>query len=169
VTTGQPDNTANATIGKFGYRHFHVNLFYPINFTDNIDCNALTIVHEFGHHAYNLGDEYRTPTGPQGSAECAPLSAESPTLNYCLMDVWTRGGNKVQFKNYTVNEFCVASNHDPDRDTVQESIHHESAERRAHEPGRARAGDRGRRPARSPDDARPRRESRRAARGDRAA
>lgn len=54
ATVGQPDNSANATGGKYGYRHFHVNLFYPTNFSaTNINYHALTIVHEFGHHAYN--------------------------------------------------------------------------------------------------------------------
>lgn len=126
--TDPSDSRANASGGGYGFRHRHVNLYFPSNFGPNNNHSALTIVHEFAHLAYDLGDEYRTSSlGPELPAECAPLSAESPTLNYCLMDDFTRGGNRITLGNYTVNEFCVAANHDPvDRDTSQHREHGES-------------------------------------------
>lgn len=41
---------------------------------------------------------------------------------------FTRGGNAggATAAGYTLNEFCVTSNHDPDMDTFQESINHQS-------------------------------------------
>ncbi len=68
------------------------------------------IVHEFGHYAYGVRDEY---VGPSGTAEClaAPFTPASLMENFWLRDI---------------SEFCVSSNHDPDGDTRQEQSRGES-------------------------------------------
>jgi Mg-chelatase subunit ChlD len=112
---------AYATSGNYGVRGEHVMLYMPDNFAaDDPQGNAYTIAHEHAHHSYGLYDEYKgwddptsaTPT--EVDAECAAPAAEGQNLSYCLMDnYFTRGGS------YTLNEFCITGNHDPDRDTDQ--------------------------------------------------
>jgi uncharacterized repeat protein (TIGR01451 family) len=119
---------AYATYGQYGVRGQHVMLFFDSDFQGaNAGPNgdAYTIAHEHAHHAYGVADEY---AGPGGAAECAP-PPDTPALNFCLMDnYFTRGGNAggTTAAGYTLNEFCVASNHDPDMDTYQESLYHQS-------------------------------------------
>ena len=101
------------------------NLFFDSNFQalNGADGDAYTIAHEHTHHAYGVGDEY---SGPVGDAEDAP-TPDAANLNYSLMDnYFTRGGRSGGGATYTLNEYCVASNHDPDNDTWQENINHES-------------------------------------------
>ena len=50
--------TGRAEAGTYGQRRSHVQIYMISNFSTGFDYNALTIVHEFGHHAYDLGDEY---------------------------------------------------------------------------------------------------------------
>lgn len=116
---------AYATLGNYGVRGQHVNLFFDDNFlaTNGIDGDAYTIAHEHAHHSYGVADEY---SGPNGAAESAPASAESPTLNYSLMDNYFTRGGRAFGGGYTLNEFDVASNFDPDRDTWQYSINQKS-------------------------------------------
>lgn len=74
-----------------------------------VDSNAFAdgrhlVVHEFGHYAYGIYDEY---VGPDGEAESleAPFDSEASLMeNY-----WLR----------SMSEFSVPSNHDPDGDTWQ--------------------------------------------------
>ena len=116
---------AYATYGQYGVRGEHVNLYFDDNFqaVSGADGDAYTIAHEHAHHAYGLGDEY---SGPAGAAENAP-TPDTATLNYSLMDnYFTRGGRAGGGATYTLNEFSVASNHDPDGDTWQTSINGES-------------------------------------------
>ncbi|HEV2912325.1 MAG TPA: VWA domain-containing protein [Pyrinomonadaceae bacterium] len=119
---------AYATAGQYGVRGQHVMLFFNDNFQGaNAGPNgdAYTIAHEHAHHAFGVLDEY---SGPGGGAECA-APPDTPAMNFCLMDnYFTRGGNAggTTAAGYTLNEFCVASNHDPDMDTYQESINHQS-------------------------------------------
>ena len=111
---------AYATYGKFGVRGEHINVYFQSNFQSvpAVDGDAYTLAHEFAHHAYGVGDEYK---GPGGNAECAP-TPDTPTLNFCLMDnYFTRGGNAFGM-GYTLNEFCVHSNHDPNHNTDQDAI-----------------------------------------------
>jgi von Willebrand factor type A domain len=119
---------AYATLGKYGVRGEHVNLFFNNNFqsSNGADGDAYTIAHEHAHHSYGVADEY---SGPNGDAESAPASAESATLNYSLMDnYFTRGGRgpSGDGTTYTLNEFDVASNFDPDQNTWQYSINKKS-------------------------------------------
>ena len=117
---------AYATQGKYGVRGEHVNLYFQSDFqqiNDGPDGDAYTIAHEHAHHAYGVVDEY---SGPSGAAECAP-PPDTATLNFSLMDhYFNRGGRAGAGTTYTLNEFCVSSNHDPDIDTWQEDIHGES-------------------------------------------
>ena len=119
---------AYATLGQYGVRGQHVMLFFASNFQGaNAGANgdAYTIAHEHAHHAYGVADEY---SGPTGAGDCAP-PPDNANLNFCLMDnYFTRGGNAggTTAGGYTLNEFCVAGNHDPDMDTFQHSINAES-------------------------------------------
>lgn len=117
-----------ANAGAYGIRRRHTNLFFGPNFSSELDRNALTIVHEFGHQAYNLYDEYMqlATGGAELFARC-PMPSEdtNPNLSYCLMDDINRGARRLS-TTYSVTEFCVASNHDPDQDTAQHSLHGES-------------------------------------------
>jgi hypothetical protein len=118
---------AGAPSGHYGRRGLHGNYFINSNFQAlfGADGDAYAIAHEHAHLAYKLGDEY---FGPSGMAECASATAKSPTLNYSLMDHFLiRGGRAFRGRKYTLNEFCVASNHDPDHDTWQHSRHEKSA------------------------------------------
>ena len=119
---------AYATYGQYGVRGQHVMLFFDSNFQGaNAGPNgdAYTIAHEHAHHVFGVADEY---SGPGGAGDCAP-PGDTAALNFCLMDnYFTRGGNAggATAAGYTLNEFCVAGNHDPDMDTFQESINHQS-------------------------------------------
>ena len=120
------DHRAYATLGRYGVRGEHVNLYFDANFQADQGANgdAYTIAHEHAHHAYGVVDEY---SGPDGDAECA-APPDSATLNFSLMDnYFTRGGRSGGGATYTLNEFCVAANHDPDLDNFQEAVHGESA------------------------------------------
>lgn len=121
---------ANATLGLFGIPGAHINMFFPDDFTSlhGFDGNAYTIAHEFGHHAYGVVDEYKGPPDPEGKlgiVHCA--TADSAVLNYSLMDNYYTLGGRPRSGSYTVNEFCVAANHDPNGDTFQSSFNGESA------------------------------------------
>jgi hypothetical protein len=118
----------DAAASGYGFRGKHVNLYYETEFAHpDTYKNAITIVHEFAHLAYNVGDEYRrSDSGPEIAARCPPPSEDSnANLNYCIMDNWNRGARRLS-TTYSVNEFCVASNHDPDRDTHQHQKNKES-------------------------------------------
>jgi hypothetical protein len=117
---------AFATFGQYGVRGEHVNMYIDDNFqaSSGADGDAYTVAHEHIHHAYGVADEY---SGPSGAAEDAP-APDTATTNYSIMDnYFTRGGNAGAGTTYTLNEMCVASNHDPDSDTWQEDRNSESA------------------------------------------
>ncbi len=115
---------AYATYGQYGRRGQHTNLYFESNFqaANGSDGDAYTIAHEHTHHAYGVADEY---SGPAGNAEDAP-TPDTAILNYSLMDNYFTRGGRAFGGNYTLNEYCVASNHDPDKDTYQESINGKS-------------------------------------------
>ena len=115
---------AYATFGRYGFRGEHVNLFFDSDFqaSSGADGDAYTVAHEHAHHAYGVADEY---SGPSGAAEDAS-PPDTATLNYSLMDNYFTRGGRASGTNYTLNEFCVATNHDPDGDTWQENRHGES-------------------------------------------
>jgi hypothetical protein len=120
---------AYATFGEYGVRGQHINLFMDSNFGGG-DGDAYTVAHEHAHHAFGVADEYSGP-GFLGlfsvDAECA-AGPDDANLDFCLMDnYFTRGGNAAGVGGgFTLNEFCVAGNHDPDSDTYQESRNGES-------------------------------------------
>lgn len=114
---------ATGSWGDYGVRGVHVMLFFVTDFL-NVSPNgsAYTIAHEHAHHAYGVADEYHGPY--EGVAECAP-PPDTDSLDFCLMDNYTnRGGNVhgTSMGTYTLNEFCVNSNHDPDLDTAQQRV-----------------------------------------------
>jgi hypothetical protein len=113
--------SAYGTAGLYGSPGEHITLYYPTNCTGTpaLDGDAYTIAHEFGHHVWGLKDEY---AGPIGAAECEPAPG-SPSASFSLMDnFFARGGNNgAGTGTYTLNEFCVAANHDPDFDTAQQA------------------------------------------------
>lgn len=118
------EGRAYATLGNYGVRGEHVNMFFESNFnaTYGADGDAYTIAHEHTHHSYGVADEY---FGPAGDAEDAP-PPDTPTLDYSLMDNFFTRGGRAFGSDYTLNEFCTAANHDPDRDTMQHSVNGES-------------------------------------------
>ncbi len=116
---------AYATQGKYGVRGEHVMLYFDSNFQalNGANGDAYTIAHEHAHHAYGVLDEY---SGPGGNAECA-APPDTADLNYCLMDnYFTRGGRAGGGSTYTLKEFCVAANHDPNENTWQHHVHEQS-------------------------------------------
>ncbi|MGH9753919.1 MAG: VWA domain-containing protein, partial [Blastocatellia bacterium] len=110
---------AYATIGKYGVRGEHVNLFFASNFQalNGADGDAYTIAHEHAHHVFGVLDEYSGP-GIPGGADCA-ARPDTATLNFCLMDNYFTRGGRAFGGGYTLNEFCVSGNHDPDGNTFQ--------------------------------------------------
>ncbi|MCP3915640.1 MAG: VWA domain-containing protein [bacterium] len=118
---------ANAPLDGYGVRGKHVNMFYDRHFLPNgaeaATERVYTIAHEFAHLAYGVRDEYK---GPAGAAECAPAPGVA-TLNFCIMDNYkSRGGQMAGGTVHTLNELCVAGNHDPDTDTNQHLTHAKS-------------------------------------------
>ncbi|MGQ0721249.1 MAG: VWA domain-containing protein [Candidatus Eiseniibacteriota bacterium] len=113
--------SAYGTPGLYGSPGEHITLYYPTNCTGTpaLNGDAYTLAHEFGHHLWGLKDEY---AGPIGAAECEPAPG-SPSASFSLMDnFFARGGNDgAGTGTYTLNEFCVAANHDPDFDTAQQA------------------------------------------------
>jgi hypothetical protein len=132
------EGRAYATSGLFGTPGEHVTLYYESNLValPVPEGDAYTIAHEFLHHVWGVKDEY---VGPGGPAECEPFPG-SPTSSFCLLDnFFTRGGNNSQGTgSYTLDELCVASNHDPDMDTFEDAVWESSCwERLASHPIRA--------------------------------
>lgn len=129
-----------------------VSALPPNNMDDpGLYAAAFMIAHEFGHHAYGLADEYSgldltKPPNQQHvglHANCAPgpnpgsqfQGHDDANLSYCLMDDYKqRGGLSIPNSSdprykYSLDEFCVASNHDkPDQNgfniTTYQSVRH---------------------------------------------
>jgi Mg-chelatase subunit ChlD len=132
-------NGARATAGRYGVRGQHVNFYYDTYFDDRsqphgrcpsagavgIEATAYSIAHEHAHHSWGVLDEYSGPGGRfvDGTTgqliECAP-PPDTAALNYSLMDNYYCRGGRASGGAYTLNEFCVASNHDPDGDNAQD-------------------------------------------------
>jgi uncharacterized protein YegL len=147
----EPEGRAYATCGLYGTPGEHITFYYPSNFVANptADGDAYTVAHEFMHHVWGVKDEY---SGPGGPAECEPQPG-SGDASFCLLDnYFVRGGNNsTGTGNYTLDELCVESNHDPDFDTWEETKWMQSCwERLATHPTRALTP-----PADLPDDAPP--------------
>ncbi len=115
--------------GMYSVRGVGVNLYFDSNFSAdpvNADRDAYTIAHEHAHHAYGLLDEY--VNSALDPAECADVASDPDTpdeasLSYSLMDNFHTRGGRALGGGYTLNEFCVPHNHDPDRDTWQSEEH----------------------------------------------
>ncbi|MCA9310506.1 MAG: VWA domain-containing protein, partial [Phycisphaerales bacterium] len=136
---------AFATYGQYGDYDHHITMYYGSNIASaDIDSfpdrAAYTMAHEFAHHLWNIRDEYNGIGCVESDPDCVPdmqnccdceAWPHSPVASYCLMDnYFTRGGNLGAVPSgtgtYTLNEFCIAANHDPDTDTFQESTHGQS-------------------------------------------
>lgn len=77
------------------------------NLLDDVSADAdgrHVLVHEFGHYAYGIYDEYSGPGGAAESLE-APFDSEASLME----NFWLR----------PMSEFSVPGNHDPDGDTWQ--------------------------------------------------
>ncbi|MEY2745725.1 MAG: hypothetical protein RL112_767 [Planctomycetota bacterium] len=110
---------AHATLDGYGKPKLHANLYFNSNFLElhGREGDALTVVHELGHLVWRLGDEYRRVGDSDG--ECEPMPGDS-TTTYSLMDnYFLRGGRINSPEEYTLDEWCVAANHDPDADSGQ--------------------------------------------------
>lgn len=116
---------AYATQGLYGTRGEHVMMYFDSNFqqSNGADGDAYTVAHEHAHHSYGVLDEY---SGPSGGAECA-TPPDTAILSYSLMDNYFTRGGRASAAGYTLNEFCVNANHDPDKDTWQQHVHKQSA------------------------------------------
>lgn len=68
------------------------------------------IAHEFGHYGYGIYDEYckNCTTGASTTAKCLATNGTASLME----NFWLR----------PISEFCVASNHDPDKDTDQSAL-----------------------------------------------
>ncbi|MEN0061327.1 MAG: VWA domain-containing protein [Myxococcota bacterium] len=112
---------ARAQLDGYGIRgaraEIHSEFFLGTN-----DLTAYTITHEHMHLSYNLEDEYL----PGGLPGCAEVSDET-TLDYSIMDTYhSRGTATLPGGMLSLNELCVAGNHDPNGDTPQHRLHGES-------------------------------------------
>jgi hypothetical protein len=134
---------AVATMGEYSIRASSITSYFTSNYNSSnaldVESNAYTIAHEFMHHLWCLKDEYAGATCAQVGAgmcgfpvgcdansqgECEPLPGSS-TAEYCLLDnYYLRGGNlnNPAQDDFTLNELCVATNHDPDDDTGQTCV-----------------------------------------------
>jgi Mg-chelatase subunit ChlD len=101
---------AHAHIEGLGEENEHVTLYAQDDFGDNGVANTptgTTIVHEWGHYAYGIYDEYIGPNG--NTAEC-----QQPPYN-------SMGSLMENFWEREISEFCVASNHDVDDPTTPQN------------------------------------------------
>ena len=86
------------------------------------------LLHEFGHYAYGVYDEYSGPSADDGLS-CVGGSTSDACIMETAWDEGDRFGNAAAGGTLVlgrVSEFCVASNHDPNRDTYQSTINHQS-------------------------------------------
>jgi hypothetical protein len=114
ITQGAGGASAPSGPGVFGvsFHLFTDDDIYPQAGSPEADTWQ-TIVHEFGHYALNVKDEY---SGSGTSAECVvPTPATA-----CIMDNYKAPAYQ------DASELCWSGNHDPDADTHQESIHGQS-------------------------------------------
>lgn len=113
----EEEGISSSSVLKLGDSGFHMNL------KADEKNKPYIIIHEFGHYALGLYDEY---IGPSGSAECTG-DADSGA---CIMEFGWWNGDQIDddgvLTEGTVNEFCTSVDHDPDGDTYQEDIHGES-------------------------------------------
>lgn len=138
-----PNDVAFASCGLYGTPGEHIIMYFDGDIAAfTATGRAFITAHEFGHHVWGFKDEY---SGPGGAAECeAPPGAAD--ANFCLMDNFFSRGT-----NFSLNEFCVAANHDPDMDTHQHAKWAKSCwERLAAHPTRSATA-----PAALPTDAPP--------------
>jgi uncharacterized protein YegL len=114
ITLGAGTASAPSGPGIFGvsFHLFTDDDIYPAAGSEEADTWQ-TIVHEFGHYAFNVKDEY---SGSGTSPECVvPTPATA-----CIMDNY----KSAAYQN--ASELCWSGNHDPDGDTSQEISHGQS-------------------------------------------
>ena len=131
--------SAYTTQPAYGGWRNAINLYYTgdIDHPFGLEYSALVVLHEFGHSAYSLSEEYngpRTEATKDKLIGCAPtptppvLATSEDGLSYCVMDAFVRRGSRYRNAagQFSMREFCVPSNHDPDGDTYQTADHHAS-------------------------------------------
>jgi len=114
ITLGAGGASAPSGPGIFGvsFHLFTDDDIYPAAGSPEADTWQ-TIVHEFGHYALNVKDEY---SGSGTSPECVvPTPATA-----CIMDNYKAAAYQ------DASELCWSGNHDPDADTNQEISHAQS-------------------------------------------
>lgn len=82
------------------------------------------VVHELGHLLYHLHDEY------DSASSLGTACVGGSTSDACIMEGSVNDGDRFDVDGALIigrmRRFCVASNHDPDQDTRQDSNHNES-------------------------------------------
>ena len=116
------DGRSNSPCPGLGRGSVHQTLFADERF------KPFVLLHEFGHYAYGVFDEYCGTTADDGLS-CIGGS----TSDACIMETaWNEGdrfgdnGNGGPLVPGRVSEFCVPGNHDPNNDTYQSTKNHES-------------------------------------------
>ncbi|MFQ5649325.1 MAG: VWA domain-containing protein [bacterium] len=116
------------TTGRLGRAGQRVYLYTRNNiYSSDVEDSRQTIVHEWAHYAFDLLDEYKDQNNVEGKW-CIDPPSDGGTVTACLMD------NYKAPSHQHVTEFCWSrivdetdvGNHDPNHDTKQEAIHHES-------------------------------------------
>jgi len=111
------DGRSSSNVSALGAETGHMTLFGDERF------KPFVIIHEFGHYAYGVYDEY---TGSAGAANCIG----GTTSDACIMESSWADGDRFGYDATggalvvgRVSEFCVSGNHDPDGDTFQDQNH----------------------------------------------
>lgn len=108
--TGTAGPRSSANIRGLGMAGLRVYLEDDIaNSNANADGGHV-IAHEFGHYAYGIYDEY-----------CKNCTSAASTVGECL----ATAGTASLMENFwlrPISEFCVSTNHDPDKDTDQSAL-----------------------------------------------
>jgi Mg-chelatase subunit ChlD len=106
--TAGPRSSANIRgLGVAGQR---VYLEDDIATSNAVADGGHVIAHEFGHYAYGIYDEY-----------CKNCTSAASTVGECL----ATAGTASLMENFWlrgISEFCVSTNHDPDKDTDQSAL-----------------------------------------------
>lgn len=110
------EGQSSSSVNALGSPGFHMNL------KADEKNKPFIVIHEFGHYGLGVYDEY---VGPGGGAECTGDSSTGA----CIMEFGASLGDQISDAGVltpgVISEFCTASNHDPDADTNQESVHGE--------------------------------------------
>ena len=129
------DGRANVQkLNAYGMRGHHINMYRNDFFGGFSYRSEYTIVHELGHHSYDLRDEYARPKfGPFGieigrieDDKCGPPPVKDQngndlpqTIAYSIMDRDYYALNASNARVLKTTEFCLGAEHDPDGSNLQ--------------------------------------------------